>query len=324
MMSIAVSVINHNDAAATIECLDSLLTQLVPADRPFKLDIFIVDNASDTRDRRLLENRLPLPGSDNIHVAWLDRNLGFSAGHNRNIRDIFEGATPDFVWLLNNDCIVKADCAAHLVECATSSPQTAIWGATLIEPDDATIQCAGGCTYNTWISSFRQLGHGTPLEKLSELQRGDPDYIAGASLFFPAPLVKTAFHPAHMEGARRHDSTPLLLNEAFFLYFEELDLAQRLKPEYDMRWCRQAKIVHSGGKATGAKGRIRSAKAEYFSSLGALIFTKTYFPNRLWIMMPARFIAKCIQLIFTGNVRFVRYVARAYVDFIKKTTPPEL
>jgi GT2 family glycosyltransferase len=141
-------------------------------------------------------------------------------------------------------------------------------------------------------------------------------------MFFPASLVKTAFFPARTRGTDDIDGNFQLLNDAFFLYFEELDLAQRLRPEYNMRWCRNARVIHTGGNATGANGRLRSAKAEYFSSLSALTFTRVHFPTRLWIMIPARFIAKCVQLIFSGNAKYIRYVSRAYIDFITRRNPP--
>jgi GT2 family glycosyltransferase len=105
------------------------------------------------------------------------------------------------------------------------------------------------------------------------------------------------------------------LNEGFFLYFEELDLAQRLKPGLTLGWCRDALITHTGGESAGTGGSQRSAQAEYHSTLSALKFTRLYFPGRLWVMAPARYAAKCLQLLLTGKFRLMGPVNAAYRDF---------
>ena len=164
MSRVAVSILSHNSAQSTIACVQSLLAAEEAGGNRYQLDIFISDNASDAEDQQKLQ--LSLYESAKLHLQLNSENLGFSAGHNRNLKAIFTESSPDYVWLLNNDCLVADDALSALVECAQLNPGVGIWGATLLESDGKTIQCAGGCFYSTWVSSYRQYGHGKPLAKV--------------------------------------------------------------------------------------------------------------------------------------------------------------
>lgn len=314
MKLVAVSVLNHRSAAATLQCLQSLLSEGERAGSEFRLHLYVLDNGSGTAEQSMLQSELG--GKGQVHLTCLTGNQGFAAGHNRNIRLIFEQREPDFVWLLNNDCIVQPGCLSRLLECAARDPSTAIWGATLLEPDGETIQCAGGCTYNPWISSYRPIAKGTPISALADMRYRRMDYIAGASLFFSADNLRAAFQPIPGRRVSENPESAQYLNETFFLYFEELDLARRMKPGFGMKWCRNARIIHTGGQTTGAISGKRTARAEYHSTLSALKFTRLHYPRRLWAMMPARFLAKFIQLALTRNFVHMRQVIRAYRDFL--------
>jgi hypothetical protein len=240
------------------------------------------------------------------------RNLGFAAGHNRNIERLLSTAAPDYVWLLNNDCLVDADTIPALLECAGARPEVGIWGATLLEADGRTIQCAGGCSYRTWLSSYRQHAHGTDLAMLGSLKTRQFDYIAGASLFMPVATLLQGLEPPRN---RLRGTDGAWLNEEFFLYFEELDLARRLRPGFEMAWCRKALVHHAGGSGTGSGQGLRSADAEYHSTLSALKFTRLYHPWMLWLTAPARLTVKGAIHLASGRLDLFRALLRAYGGF---------
>jgi GT2 family glycosyltransferase len=308
---IGVSILNYQAAVETIRCVHSLLDAQAVAGGAYALHIHVADNASHHAGFEALQ-----AGLDGLAVVALhrhERNLGFAAGHNRNIERLFSGETPDYVWLLNNDCLVDASTVPALLKCAGRRPEVGIWGATLLEADGRTIQCAGGCFYQTWLSSHQQHGQGTALSELNTLGTPRFDYISGASLFMPAATLAKGLHPPK---CRDRLVGPTWLNEEFFLYFEELDLAQRLKPEFEMAWCRDALVSHAGGSGTGSGQGLRSADAEYHSTLSALKFTKLYHPGLLWLMMPARLVAKGVINLGTGRLDLCRALLRAYGGFL--------
>jgi len=313
MIRVAVSILNYKNSQTTIECVQSVLASSFTFSTNCILDVFVCDNNSGVESQDHLQESLAnLP---NIHLQFNDGNKGFAAGHNGNLVAIQHGSAPDYVWILNNDCQVHESALDSLITCAQKHPGVGIWGATLLEMDGATIQCAGGCFYNSWLSSYRRHGHGRPLTQVDKLSTVKFDYIAGASLFMPLSTLQTGLHSPPLATTRSGDVKTQWFNEDFFLYFEELDLASRLNPGLEMAWCRAALIKHSGGASTGASDQHRSPLAEYHATLSALKYTRLYFPKRLWFMLPARYIAKCLQLLVRRDLRLVESLTRAYRDF---------
>jgi GT2 family glycosyltransferase len=313
VIRVAVSVLNHNGAESTIACVQSLLAAEQAAAETCELVVHVADNASGETEQHQL--RRSLGDVSNVHFHVNDRNLGFSAGHNRNLAAIFSDYSPDYVWLLNNDCLVDEGALLALVQCARRDQSVGIWGATLLEPDGETIQCAGGCFYNSWVSSYRQYGRGKPVTQIERLAPREFDYIAGASLFFPVATLHSGLRPVPGAAAGGDEEIRQWLNEAFFLYFEELDLANRLKHGLQMGWCRGARITHAAGASTSTGDGQTSPMAEYQSTLSALKFTGLYYNRRLWLMAPARYLAKCLLLIFRRDFLLIGAMTRAYREF---------
>jgi len=313
MPALGVSILNFRAADQTARCVRSLLDAQATVAMDSELVVHVADNGSGNGEFEDLQAALSdQPG---VFLHRNDENLGFAAGHNRNIEHLLKDEALEFVWLLNNDCLVDRGAIAALLECARNQRAVGIWGATLLESDGKTIQCAGGCSYNAWLSSYRQHGRGKPASSRTGMSRRKFSYIAGASLFIPVPVLRDGLAPPKCLTPEQNGAGQRWLNETFFLYFEELDLAQRLLPGLSLGWCRDALITHIGGKGTDTGGSRRSAPAEYHSTLSALKFTRLYYPRRLWFMAPARFFAKVLQLLFTGNIRLLGSVTSAYGDF---------
>ena len=313
MIKVAVSILNHNGAQSTVACVQSLQNAEQRKGEVYVLDVFVADNASGERDRHTLQQALAeLP---DVHMQMNPENMGFAAGHNRNLAAIFHRSSPDYVWILNNDCQVYDETLSLLIESSVRHPEIGIWGATLLEADGETIQCAGGCFYNSWISSYRQHGKGKTRAQIDQLESVEFDYIAGASLFFPVVTLQKGLRPVPLLPVDDCAGEQQWLNESFFLYFEELDLAQRLKPGFGMAWCKGALVKHAGGESTGTVENQRTELAEYHSTLSALKFTRMYYPRRLWVMAPVRYFSKCLLLLVRGDVRLIGALTRAYRDF---------
>ena len=315
MIRVAVSVLNYNSAQSTIACIQSLLVAEKATAGNCELEIYLSDNASGEEDQHQLSTSMGELAT--VHF-WVNKeNLGFSVGHNCNVEKIFTDSCPDYVWLLNNDCLVAETALGALVECAQHNPDVGIWGATLLEEDGKTIQCAGGCFYNTWVSSYRQYGQGKSLINFDQLKPVEFDYIAGASLFFPLATLKSGLHHSAGPATKRSKSRQQWLNETFFLYFEEMDLAKRLRSDLKMAWCRDALIIHISGTSVGTSDNRRSKLAEYHSSLSALKFTRQYYPHRLWLTALIRYFAKSLVLLVRGDFRTIRDMTRAYLAFFE-------
>lgn len=310
---VAVSILNYNSVRSTIACVQSLTNAEETAQGTYRLEIHVSDNASSDDEQQQLQ--LAFSQATNVNFKNNSKNLGFAAGHNNNLRTIFSQPHPDYIWILNNDCLVGMETLTELLKCAQKDSHVGIWGATLLEVNGQTIQCAGGCTYNSWISSFKQYGNGTSLSQLARLKPIAFDYISGASLFFPLATLQSGLRRVAGTSSEHQIQHTQWLNECFFLFFEELDLAKRLAPGLRLGWAKDALIVHEGGASTGTRQNQRTSTAEYHSSLSALKFTSLYYPGRLWFTAPTRFLIKSLLLLFNGQYQLLKPLKQAYRDF---------
>lgn len=310
MTTIVISILNFNSAVRTVDCVQSLLAARKHLEDEDQIRVLVADNGSVETDIEILNRAFE--SEPKVELYRHGENLGFAGGHNRNLARVFRGQAPDYVWVLNNDCVVDGNALRALLDCARSDPTVGIWGATLVEKDGRTIQCAGGCRYNSWLTTYRPSGAGLPVERRGQLKPPKLDYIAGACLFFPATTLTSGLLP--VGGAGRTDPERQWFNEAYFLYFEELDLARRLDKRLELAWCREALITHWGGASTGT-GERQQPTSEFHATLSALIFSRSYHPNRLWFIAPARFTLKSIQLLVQRRITLVRELVSAYRAF---------
>jgi len=87
-------------------------------------------------------------------------------------------------------------------------------------------------------------------------------YIVGASMLVSAQFLQ---HVGLME-------------EQYFLYFEEIDWAERGKPKFKLGYAKRSLVYHKAGGSTQAASR-RSALAAYYIARNRLVFTRRFHPE---------------------------------------------
>ena len=97
------SILNWNSAASTIECVDSLLRQRLPAG--VALEIWVIDNGSAAPDVALLAEWL---AGRPVQLRREASNHGFAGGHNLALQHALASGV-DFAWLVNSDAEVAHD-----------------------------------------------------------------------------------------------------------------------------------------------------------------------------------------------------------------------
>ena len=110
------------------------------------------------------------------------------------------------------------------------------------------------------------------------------------------------------------------LNEIFFLYCEELDLAVRAKQlGFDTGWARDSVVYHEGGVSTGSRTSTNesgSDLAAYHENLSALRYTRLHHRHALPVAMTARLLFKCASIAYRRSWNEYRPMFRAYRDFV--------
>lgn len=211
--SVTIVVLNWNARQFLPDCLTALLDLNYP-----KLQIVVVDNSSSDDSVELVRQSFPA-----VKLICSQANQGFAAGNNLALRR----ADTDFVVLVNPDVIVDADWLHQLILPMQADETVGITGSKLFYPGRTLIQHAGG-----YITSPQALpGH----YGLRENDTGqydevrDVDYVIGASLAVRREVIEQIG----------------LMDEGFFLYFEECDWCARARRAgYRVLYVPQATAVH--------------------------------------------------------------------------------
>ena len=303
MLRVSICVLNWENFSDTKRCIDSILALPELYHPDIHADIIIIDNGSLDESVERLQCLVKEPGYSHLHLLINSENLGYAGGNNTGIRYGLDNLEPAYIWVLNNDTLPLPGSLKALVNSACSKRSTAILGSTLLDADAATVQCAGGCYYNSWLGIYKPALAGASRNDLPDLNsRKKLDYICGAALFVRADVF------ARTGG----------LSEIYFLYYEELDLVQHLLPGDEINWCKDSLVIHMGGNTVNPDISKRSLFTEYHSMLSLLLYTKKYFPVRLLTVIPILIIGKTIVYLLTRNIGMFSALYRAVRDVMDK------
>lgn len=239
---VAVVIVNYRTAALVEDCLRSLEPEI--ARRPGSRVVVSDCLSGDDSVPRLREAIVRHGWGSWASVMPLAKNGGFAYGNNEVFRAILAGhPLPEFVWMLNPDTVVRAGGMEALAAFLEREPKAAIVGSRLINPDDS-VQIAAYRFPNllSELDSAVNFGPVTvALEKWRvwlrpELETGRVDWVCGASMMMRREVLERVG----------------LLDEKFFMYFEELDLCLRAKRTGHEVWhVAESRVVHLVSQATG-------------------------------------------------------------------------
>lgn len=252
MKAVTIVIVNYRTADLVYDCLRSLEAEVEAL--PGHTQVVVVDN--DSRDGSA--ERLDRAIRTNGWGAWakllpLDRNLGFAGGNNAALRPILDAARPpDCVLLLNPDTFIRPGAVRALVEFMEQHPEVGIAGSRLEDPDGTPQRSA--FRFPTAASEFEG---GVRLGLISRL--------LGRHLV--APPVRDEAHPidwvagASMIVRRAVFEQIGLMDEDYFLYFEEVDFCLRAcRAGWPCWYVPASRVVHLVGQASGVTGVKRPAK----------------------------------------------------------------
>ncbi len=321
-MNVCIILLNWNGWQHSLHCLDSLRPLL----HDTHIRLILCDNGSNDDSWRHLRNWMQQAFAPDELAIWekaaaqTDKppvnsaqargtllqtggNLGFAGGMNAGLRHLLRYFACDYVWLLNNDLDIAADALQALLACSQAQPHWGMIGSTLLDAHDRrTVQCAGGCHYYPLLTLFRNLGQGLTFEQALELPDQRLDYAQGAALWLKTEAL-------HKIG---------LLNEEYFLFYEELDYAQRLRRAgYAIGWCRHSRVYHLGSASIGARSQDKAKlrRATYYENLSTLKYSRNFHPRWLWLIMPLRFVLKSLALLLRRQFFLFPALLQAYLDF---------
>lgn len=238
-ISLAISIVNWRTGSLVCNCLESLNAEIDET-----IHVIVVDNGSGDGSEKTIAEKIELEGWAWVTQIALTENRGFAAGNNAAIR-FAEANFPklESLMLLNPDTIMLPGAIATMSDFLGSNSDVGIVGGRS-EHLDGTPQDCSFKFYNP-ISEFgsnlrfallnkllsRFLNNGEIPEKSIEV-----DWVSGAFMLIRKEVIDDIG----------------LMDEAYFLYFEEVDFILRAKREGWRCWhLPDARIVHLVGQSSG-------------------------------------------------------------------------
>jgi N-acetylglucosaminyl-diphospho-decaprenol L-rhamnosyltransferase len=241
-MSVLIVIVNYRTADLTVDCLRSLAPQMSAL--PAGTRVVVTDNASgDDSVPRLTDAVRDNNWGDWASVMPLPRNGGFAYANNEGIRPALESNNPPrYVLLLNPDTVVRPGAVNALLDFMESRPDVGITGSRLEDPDGTGQRSA--FRFHTISGEFENaLRLGVVTKLLSKrvvapeipTDAGPTDWAAGASMMIRREVFDAIG----------------LLDEKYFMYFEEGDFCLRAKRAGWPTWYVPAsRVVHLVGQAS--------------------------------------------------------------------------
>ncbi len=305
---VAVVIVNWNGWRETIECIDSLFAQSHD-----QFHVFVVDN--DSQDQsieriaawceepradsawrrhsgvgrltdqpdvgklpyRVLECRdkdqLTLAQSCRLTLIRSGGNLGFAGGCNVAINAAglqnFE-----YFWFLNADTVVDRQALVELISRAEQQPRTGMVGSTIRYYDTPdVVQAMGGGRLNRTNGMTPHIGEGSSMSDVPAdgcaVER-ELAYITGASM-----LV-----------SQRYIIEIGLMEEDYFLYFEDADWALRGNGKFSLGFAPRSHVFHKWG-VNSHKAAPKSSSIFFYRN--RLRFAARFLPQRLAAVKRALF-----------------------------------
>jgi N-acetylglucosaminyl-diphospho-decaprenol L-rhamnosyltransferase len=275
MHRLAVVILNYRTPDLVLDCLASLASEVGPDDA-----VVVVDNRSADGSVRRIQAGIAARGLEQVTLVESPVNGGFSAGNNYGIRAVAARA----YLLLNSDTVVRPGAVERLCATLEAEPHVGLVSPRLLAPD-GTPQ----------VNCFRR--H-TPVSELLHAARTGPVDRALAGWRVPMAEEPAGLEPEWTSFAavliRREVIEQVgLLDEGFFMYYEDVDYCLRARAAgWAIRHEPRAQVVHFHGVSSKIEEltAARRRRPPYYYQARARYFRKTLGPggpllaNALWLV----------------------------------------
>ena len=287
-MGVSLIVVHYRTREPLARLLESLR-----AARPRPLrEIVIVNNSGEPLDDLTRDTGWP------VRVLDPKQNLGYARGVNAGIR----AASEEDLLILNPDVLVSPGSIEALEGAARERPRAGILAPRLLNPD-GTLQLSARRFYN-WRTLLLRRAPLFGLDKKSRLVREHlmldwdhadtrpVDWVLGAALYVRRDAVRDVG----------------LMDERYFLYFEDVDWCQRMwRHGYEVVYCADATMRHEHARSS-AQLDPRSVRAH---AAGLLRFAEKW-SAILYVVSGARRRIRQILTLLLDVLAAVAACASAY------------
>ncbi len=193
-------VLNTNRKDDTLACLQALAASGYTA-----LRVIVLDNHST--DGSVEAIRVAFP---DVQVVAIEDNLGYAGNNNVGIRLALEQGA-DWVFVENEDTTVDPGFFDTLIAATRADPQIGVIGPVVYTFEPGRTISSGGGRVRWAVADAENIAMG--VEDVGQLVAGPVDFINGCGLLISREAIEKVG----------------VLDESFFIYYEETDWCQRVR-----------------------------------------------------------------------------------------------
>ena len=242
LANVIVVVVTYNRKKLLKESIEALLAQSYK-----DCAVIIVDNASDDGTYEEVNNLI-----DNKKVLYFNTgdNLGGAGGFNYGVKKAIELGS-NYIWLMDDDCIVKEDSLQVLVEEANKRNDNFGFLASKVLWTDGTM-----CEMN--------IPRITMTKNLSEYDLDNQKVFMSSfvSLFIRSEIVKELGYPI----------------KDFFIWTDDWEYTRRISRKYLCYYVPESEVIHKTNNKFGAK--IENANSDNLDRFSYLYRNDVYLYSR--------------------------------------------
>ena len=239
-------IVNFRVAPLVVDCLRSLHVELKQTP---DTHVVVFENGSDDGSDAVIRDAIDTERwHDWCTFEVSSKNLGFTGGNNKPIRDGLDGAAPpDYVLLLNPDTVVRPGALDSLIAFMDRHPDAGIAGSRLEDPDGTAQRSA--FRFKTPLGELESHARIGPITRLLDRyvvappvtdEAQETDWIAGASM-----IVR---RQVYLDVG--------LLDEGYFTYFDDIDFCLAAhRHGWSVWYVPDSRVVHLVGQSTGVNAQ---------------------------------------------------------------------
>jgi GT2 family glycosyltransferase len=241
--------VNFHQTEVTIALLESISKSY----NAENVEVIVVDNGADKNQELIFH-----PHFDNIQYIQSKANLGFAGGNNLGLKK----AKGDYVFLLNNDTEIPTGCIEAMITEMETNEKIGLLSPLLLYYDQKDlIQYAGYTTMNYLTARNKNIGSFEKNTGQYDNQSYETGFCHGAAMMCrKTDLLKAG-----------------LMDESYFLYYEELDWCEKFKNIGKKIWFTgSTHVYHKESVSVGKESAIKM----YFMTRNRMLFIRK---NTSWV-----------------------------------------
>ena len=255
-MKLSVIIVNYNVRHFLEQAIRSVRKALYGIEG----DIWVVDNNSVDDSVRMVQEKFP-----EVRLIANKKNTGFAVANNQAIR----ASQSEYVLLLNPDTLVEEDTFSKCLAFMDGHPDAGALGVKLIDGSGKYLPESKRGFPTPWVAFCKTLGLSSLFPKS---QRFNQYYLGHLPMdqTNPVDVLVGCFMFMRRSALDRAG----LLDEAFFMYGEDIDLSYRIKQAgFENYYFPETQIIHYKGEST-KKGSLNYVRTFYQAMI---IFTQKHF-----------------------------------------------